>query len=208
MRRWSALLVVALLSVAMSTRPLLAQEHHGDEAHGETSHDSHDAHGGHDDHAIPWGTLLFSFANFAMFATLMARKVWPGIKQSVAERRDTIVQTMQEAAAAKADAEKLRNEWQARLANLQTEINGLREAAKKDAETERARILAAAEKTAEVIRRDAERAAAAEVRKVQQQLRAEMVGEAIKLAESTVKAGWTSNDQQNAVTEFVQRVQS
>ncbi len=191
--RWQAAAIAFTLTIADVARAFAEEGH---------------AEGRHDEHGIPWATLLFSAINFCLFALLIARKVWPGVKQAVADRRDQIVKTMQEAAEAKAEAEKAKAEWQRRLANLQSEIDALRVAAKQDAERERDRILSAAQTTAESIRRDAERAATAEVRRVQQQLRGDLVREAIQIAETTVKSGWNNGDQQRSVTEFLKQVES
>ena len=62
-------------------------------------------------------------------------------------------------------------------------------------------------KTAETIRRDAERAAAYEVRRMQAQLRAELVapGLADRLNEQA-RTQWTPADQQRFVDDFLEQV--
>ena len=111
-----------------------------------------------------------------------------------------------DAAIAKAAAERLRAEWEARLADLERTTAELRAQAQQDAERERERILAAAHAAADAIRRDAERSAAYEIRRTQQQLRAELVRQAISLAEDATRAQWTAADQQRFIADFLKQV--
>ena len=160
------------------------------------------AHGGES----PVPALLFSTINLAIFLAVLGRYVYPPVRDWVRERRTRVLHALQEAAAAKAEAEKLRAQWELRLAEVERTIEELRTQARRDAERERERILEAARKTAEKIRRDAERAAAYEVRRTQQQLRAELVRQAIRLAEESARAQWSAADQQRFVAEFIKQV--
>lgn len=150
--------------------------------------------------------LLFSTINFALFVYVLYRYAWPSVRTFLRERHDRIVQLLRDAAAAKAEAERLRTEWELRLAKVEDEIAARRQQANADAERERERILAAAYKTAETIRHDAERTAAAEVRRVQEMLRAELVHGAVQIAENATRKSWTAEDQKRAVGKFLERV--
>jgi F-type H+-transporting ATPase subunit b len=175
----------------MAASPLLAAEeaHHNGAAH----------HPG-------IGDLLFPAINFAIFVWLIWRFAAPAIRGWVRQRHDRVVRTLAEAAAAKAEAERLRAEWEERIAHLDQTIEEMRAQARLDAERERERILAAAHRTAEHIQRDAERAAANELRRVQQQLRAELVRHALAQSEDAARKQWSAEDQQRALDEFVQQV--
>ena len=84
----------------------------------------------------------------------------------------------------------------------------MRAQARQDAERERERILAAARKTAETIRRDAERAAAYEVRRTQELLRAELVRQALRARRRRKPArSWTAADQERFIADFLKQVQ-
>jgi F-type H+-transporting ATPase subunit b len=166
---------------------------------------SEEAHG-HEAGGIPWGSLLFSAINLAIFIWVLARFVMPAVRQWVHQRRDQIVNDLADAAAAKAAAERLRAEWEARLADLERTTAELRAQAQQDAERERERILAAARAAADAIRKDAERAAAYEIRRTQQQLRAELVRQAVSLAEDATRAQWTAADQQRFIADFLKQV--
>jgi F-type H+-transporting ATPase subunit b len=166
----------------------------------EAHHNGGGAHGG------GFGDLLFPTINFAIFVWMIWTYALPAMRGWVRERHDRVVRELAEAAAAKAEAERLRQEWQDRIARLDETIAQMREQARQDAQRERDRILAAALKAAEGIRRDAERAAAYEVRRAQQQLRAELVQQALALAEDTTRKQWSEQDQERAVTEFLKQV--
>ena len=155
---------------------------------------------------VPWGSLLFSTINLAIFVWVLARFVMPTVRQWVHYRRAHVIKNLEEAAAAKADAARLLAEWETRLADLERTTAELRAQAQRDAERERERILAAAHAAADAIRRDAERAAAYELRRTQQQLRAELVRRAVRLAEEATRAQWTAADQQRFLADFLKQV--
>lgn len=166
---------------------------------------SEEAHG-HAPGSVPWSSLLFSAINLAIFIWVLARFAMPTVRQWVRDRRDLVVNDLRDAAAAKAEAEHLKAEWEARLADLQHTTAELRAQAHRDAERERERILAAARAAADAIRKDAERAAAYELRRTQAQLRAELVQQAVTLAEEATRAQWTLADQQRFITDFLKQV--
>jgi F-type H+-transporting ATPase subunit b len=150
--------------------------------------------------------LVFSAVNLAIFLWIMARYAFPPVRDWVRDRRDHVVRALEEAARARAEAEELQAQWAARLAQIERTIEEMQSQARLDAERERERILAAARNTAEAIRRDAERAAAYEVRRMQQALRAELVRQATRLAEEATRAQWSAADQQRFVAEFLKQV--
>ena len=162
----------------------------------------------HHEAGIPWGTLALSTINLLIFLWVLGRFVMPTVRNWVRERRVRIVNELDDAARLKAEALQLKTEWEGRLAHLEQTIGEMRTQARQDAERERERILAAAQKTAETIRRDAERAAAYEVRRTQEQLRAELVRQALRAAEEQARSHWNAADQERFVAEFLKQVQS
>jgi F-type H+-transporting ATPase subunit b len=166
---------------------------------------SEEAH--HSEAGIPWGTLALSTINLLIFLWVLARFVLPTVRTWVQERRARVVSELEEAAKAKTEALQLKAQWETRLARLDQTIEEMRTQARHDAERERERILAAAQKTAETIRRDAERAAAYEVRRTQEQLRAELVRQALRTAEAQARRSWTAADQERFIADFLKQVQ-
>lgn len=165
-----------------------------------------DAAHGHGESGVPVVTLLASTINLLIFAWVLNRYAVPSIRQWMRDRRNQVVTDLEEAAKARGEAMRLKAEWEERIANLDQTLRQLREQARQDAERERDRILADAHKVAEAIHRDAERTIAAELRAAQSDLRAQVVREAVSVAEDEVRRTWTAADQQRFITDFVQQV--
>lgn len=165
------------------------------------------AAGGHDE-GFPLWSLIFSAINLTLFVLVLRRFALPPIRTWVRERHDRILRDLNAAADARAAAEQLKADWEARVAGLDDTLAAMRAQAQRDAEIERQRILAEAQRTAERVVRDAEQAAAAELRELQTQLRAELADRALRLAEETVRREWTDADQNRFVDEFVRQVQA
>jgi F-type H+-transporting ATPase subunit b len=161
---------------------------------------------GHGEGGIPFGTILFSTINLLIFGYIVGRSGVPLVRQWVRTRRNHIVTDLEEAAAARGEALRLKAEWEQRIATLEETIRQMREQARQDSERERERILADAHKVAEGIHRDAERTIGAELRGMRAELRAKLVHEAVRLAEAEVRKQWTPADQERVVTEFVRQV--
>jgi F-type H+-transporting ATPase subunit b len=164
----------------------------------------HDA--GHD--GVPWATLLFSSINAGLFVFILARYAWPAIRNWIAERRATIVQTLAEAERAKREAQELKQEWERRVAGFQAELDAMRQRARAEIAREREQMLAAAQRTAENIRRDADRAAEQEQRAAQAQLREEIARRALALAAERARQQLTPADHDRFISDFLQQVRS
>jgi F-type H+-transporting ATPase subunit b len=149
---------------------------------------------------------LYGAINLGIFIWLLARFAWPAVRDLVRDRRDNVVRAIAAATAAKTEALALKAEWETRLAQFNQSVEAMREQARRDAERERERILAAAHKTADAIRKDAELAAAYELRRTQELLRGELVRQAVQLAEDAARSRLTPADQQRFVAEFLKQV--
>jgi F-type H+-transporting ATPase subunit b len=137
---------------------------------------------------------------------ILGRYAGPPIRQWVRDRRNRIVAELEEAAAARGEALRLKAEWEGKVAKLDETTKQMREQARQDTERERERILADAHRVAETIQRDAERTIAAELRRMHTELRAEVVRDAVKLAEAEVRKEWSAADQRRFVSDFVKQV--
>jgi F-type H+-transporting ATPase subunit b len=180
--RRSALLLVLVPAVA------LAAEHHAAP------------------HGIPWGKLLFSTVNLAIFIAILRSFAWPGIREALSSRRAEVVDLLEKAAKAMAESEQLQRESQQRLANLDVELQEMRRQTQADIAAERERILEATRKVAETIRRDAQRAAEQEVRNAEGLLRGEVAAQALAIAERLAKQRIGANEQRRFVSEFLEQV--
>ncbi len=122
------------------------------------------------------------------------------------ERRAKIEDGIQSAGRELADAERKLADCEQRIASLDGEIDGIRSAVQRQAESERDRLLAEAHGTAERIRRDAVAAVEQEVRRARTQLRAETVDLAVQLAGELLRSQVSDADRTRLVDDFVQRI--
>lgn len=162
------------------------------------SEETHHAHEG-----IPWATLLFATVNFLLFCWILARYLLPVARDYARNRHARIVEDLEAAAKARADAEQLKAQWEARLAALDEEIKDIRAQAVADGTREREQILVAAQRTAEAIQNDARRAAAQEVRRAETELRLTVAREATALASQLLRERLDPKDQERFIAEFL-----
>ncbi|MBI4515156.1 MAG: ATP synthase F0 subunit B [Deltaproteobacteria bacterium] len=180
--------LIAALVLALPALVCASGEAHADER----------GHGG-----IPWATLAFTFVNFLIFAGLIRRYALPVVRDYARARHDRIVAELEAAAKARAEAEQLKAQCEARLASLENEIKQIRAAAAADTAREREQILAAAKKTAEMIGDDARRTAAQEVRQAEVELRQAVARQAVSIATQLVSERLTAADHERFASEFL-----
>lgn len=172
---------------------LASQEQHAAEGHGAA-------------HGVPWATLLFSLINFLLFVGVLKKFAWPAIRNAVRERRQVVLKEIEEATRARREAEKLKAEWEQRLARLGEELDQMRRQSRAELDREREQLLAAAQKVAESIRRDAERAAEQEVRNARAMLREEVARQALEVARELAAQRLSPASQEKFVSDFLGRM--
>ncbi len=158
-------------------------------------------------HGGGWGLggLFFSTVNFLIFAAILRKYALPAVRDTIRQRRDKIVQALNEAKRAKEEAEALRAEYEQKLAGLAAEQQRLQAQALEAAEREKSRILEEASRAAERLQVEARRIAQRELAEARRMLRQEVAEQAVRLATEMVTARLNQNDQrrfvQNLVTE-------
>ncbi|GFO62143.1 ATP synthase subunit b [Geomonas paludis] len=144
------------------------------------------------------------------FAALVAIAVWAlkkaDVKGTLAARREGIEKTLQEAVAAKEAAEKKFAEYSQRLDQANQEIEVISANMKREGELEKERIIAEAKDAAARIKAQAEAAAAQEVLKAKDELRAEAARLAVELAEQKIKQNIAKGDQDKLVGDYISKV--
>jgi F-type H+-transporting ATPase subunit b len=153
------------------------------------------------------GDLFFPALNFAILIAVLVYFARKPIRAFFAERRAQIQDDLKRAAALQAEAEARYAKWQRRLADLDTELEGIRAAVRERAETEREHMLADATASAERIRNEARAAVEQELRHARAQLREEASELAIELAGERLKGQVTAADRDRLFDEFIERVE-
>jgi F-type H+-transporting ATPase subunit b len=149
----------------------------------------------------------FAIVNFLIFLAIMGKLAGPGIKSMVRGRHDTIARDLREAAELRRQAEAELKQYQAKVANIDQEIETLLALIKKEAELEKARIIATAEADAKRLKLDAERQIAAEIDRARRELRRGVIEAAIAAADEVLKKNIGADDQRKMAEHYVAEVE-
>jgi F-type H+-transporting ATPase subunit b len=154
----------------------------------------------------PLYDLAMKFVNFGILAGGLFYFLRKPVSQALAQRRDGIKKELEEALAARDAAEAKYQEYKARVAALESEIQTIHADFKAEGERQKERILADAEKAAASIRRQVEAAAANEVKRATDELRSEAAALAVQLAQELLSKAYTPDDQKKAVELTIQNI--
>jgi F0F1-type ATP synthase membrane subunit b/b' len=152
--------------------------------------------------------FVFMLFNFALLLGILAWKGRPIAHQVAQERHDLIKTALDEAARLRKQAADKLAEYETRLKDADAEIKKLVDGMRADAESDKIRILAAAEASAQLMKRDAEQRIAAEIELARAQLTREVTAAAAAATEQLLRDKMTAGDQQNLVGAFIADVQS
>jgi F-type H+-transporting ATPase subunit b len=147
--------------------------------------------------------FLAAFFNFVVLALLLGRFGYPPIKEFVRARHESIAKELTEAQRLRAEAEARLKEYEAKIANLDHEIATLLQAIRAEGETERTRMIAAAEEQAQRLRRDAESTIAQDMKRARNEIEQEVVVAAITTAEKILRERITDADQRGFAERYL-----
>jgi F-type H+-transporting ATPase subunit b len=211
---WKSALAAGALTTLLAG-PVLAEEPHGAPQHGGEHGGGHGVeHGtGHhaphveffkwDSNAPPVGWLAF---DFAIFLWLLVRFAGKPLADTVASRHLAVKKAIEEAAAAKAEAEKKAAEFDARIKSLDAEVDALRAEFRKAGDATRERLAEAGKRTAERIARDAALTISAEEQRARDLLQQEAARLALDMAEKLVRERLGAGDHQKLREDFVREL--
>lgn len=166
------------------------------------------ASGGHqEDHAASPLDLVFPAINFLLFAYLIRRAGGDTVRSYLRQRRREVVQALDAAARAKAEADQVHADVRARLGQVEEEAKRLRADMRAAAELDRERRLTAARQAVGRIVSDARLGAEHEVRAAVAALRDETVRGAVVETVALLRRQIKDADQERFVGDFVQGVQ-
>jgi F-type H+-transporting ATPase subunit b len=167
----------------------------------ETGHEIHE-----EEPASP--PFVFVLFNFAILLGLLAWKGRPIARKVAEERHDLIKTALDEAARLRQQAADKLAEYESRLKAADAEIQQLVEGMRADADSEKRRIVAAAEAQAAQMKRDAELRIAAEIELARAQLTREVTAAAAAATERLLRDKLNAGDQQKLVAGFITDVQA
>lgn len=126
----------------------------------------------------------------------------------LAERRDGIQKNIESSEQLLSEAQTRLVEWSEKAAQLDAEVQGIRQAAHRSAEQEKAKIIADAEVTAERIRQNASVVAERELHLARERLRDEAADLAMELAARILREQVADADRDRLVDEFISDIES
>jgi F-type H+-transporting ATPase subunit b len=167
-----------------------------------------EGHGGRGEHVPSISGLVFPIINFLIFAFILYRYVIPAVQDALRQRREKITLALEEAKRAKEEAERLRKDYEQKLAGLAAEQEKMREQALEAAERERGRIIEEARQMAERVKNEAQQIAQREVEEARRTLRQEVANQAVRMATELLQSRLTQTDHRRFVQDFVTEVQN
>ena len=150
--------------------------------------------------------LGFRVMNFFVLLVILVKFGAKPIASGLSARRNQIKDEIEGLEAKKADAERAYKEFSAKLESVEKDVDTIVEKAVAQAEVEKVRILEAAEKSAEDIKRSAEMAIANEVTAAKRTLKVEVTEQAAVMAEELIIKNLTADDQVKIIEDYLDKV--
>ena len=150
-----------------------------------------------------WGSLAF-----LIVLGVLVKFAFPMLKKTMADRQDKIRQDLEGAEAAKAEAEREREEYRAKIQESRQEAVEILEAARGDAERVRADIISRAETEANEIKARATDDIRLATERAQADLQASVKDLSIELAEKVVERNLDPETQRALIDSYIAQVGS
>jgi F-type H+-transporting ATPase subunit b len=150
--------------------------------------------------------LFWRTVNFLALVVILVKFGAKPIMSGLSGRQQQIREELDDLTARRDEAEKSYQEFSAKLAGMEKEMELIVEKAIAQAQVEKERILADAEKAAEDIKRQAEAAVMAELEDAKRILREEVAEQAAAMAEELIVKNLTPADQVAITEQYLERV--
>ena len=176
-------------------------------AHGEAAAAGHgEAHASNPLAPAKLKDLFWRTVNFLALVIILVKFLGKPIGSALTGRQQQIKEELDGLIMRRDDAEKSYKEFEVRLAGMEQEMESVVQRAVAQAQVEKERILAEAEKAAADIKRQAEAAVQAELEDAKRLLREEVAEQAAAMAEALIIKNLTSADQVAITEQYLERV--
>lgn len=162
--------------------------------------------GGHGDSAQRTKELIWRTMNFVVLAGVLVFLMKKPLAKGLAARRQGIKDQLDDLERQKAEAQQKLSEYQQKLNQLDKEVEKIVAEYVKDGEAAKAKIIEEAKSAAEKLQAQAKKNIENEFEKARQQLRAELVNEAVAIAETVIKDNINQDDQKHIIDEYLTKV--
>ena len=150
--------------------------------------------------------LGFRVMNFIVLLIILVKFGAKPIANGLGARRTQIREEIEDLEAKKVDAERAYKEFSAKLESVEKDVETIVEKAVAQAEVEKGRIIEAAERSADDIKRSAEMAIANEVTAAKRTLKVNATEQAAAMAEELIIKNLTADDQVKIIEDYLDKV--
>ena len=151
-------------------------------------------------------SILIQAINFGLLLFILVKLLYKPLMTKMAERTEAIRSSLEEAKAARADAERERAEHATKLQASYAEAQAIRASALKEAAEEQRRLVEAARAEAARLVETARSELAQDVRRARQDLRLEVADLATTVAERLIRKSLRDEDHRRIVEDAIGRV--
>lgn len=155
---------------------------------------------------FPWASWAVSVFNLLVFLGIIYKFGGPGITEYFKNRREKLLENLDQARLLREEAEARLQEYSARLDALETERQTLLEEYHRQGEREKSRLIAEAKTQIEKMRKDAEVSIDQEIKKAVADLEQQMVTRAVERAEDLARERMDAERQRNLVDDYVREL--
>ena len=150
--------------------------------------------------------LIIQAVNFILLMVVLTKLLYKPLVAKMDERTQAIKRSLEEAQAARAEAQREREEHAARIQAAHAEAQAIRAAALKEAGEEQRRLVEAAREEADRLVVSAKAELAQDVRRARQDLRQEVSDLAVEVAERLIKKSLRDDDHRRIVDDAIARL--
>jgi len=151
-------------------------------------------------------SLIIQAVNFLILLVLLTKLLYRPLMAKMDERTQAIQQSLDEAQAARAQAQKERDEFAAKIQAAHAEAQAIRATALKDAADEQRRLVETARAEAARLVASARQEMDQDVRRARQELREEVADLAIAVSERLIKKSLNDADHRRVVDDAIARM--
>jgi F-type H+-transporting ATPase subunit b len=160
----------------------------------------------HGEHALNWADFLFRLLNFGIMLAILVWLLKKPAGNFFTSRREDIKKLLAELESKRTEAEAKGAEYQAKLAALEVETRAIVSELIMEGETEKKKIIEAAERQAVYLKEQAKLAAQQEIKAARDSLQAEVSELSVTAAETLLRKNIKAEDQQRLVRDFMTKV--
>jgi F-type H+-transporting ATPase subunit b len=151
-------------------------------------------------------SLIVQWLNFLILLVILSKLLYRPLLAKMGERTAAIKKSLEEAEAARADAERQREENEGRLRAAYAEAAAIRDQALKEAADEQRRLVEAARAEAQRLVEGARAQTESDIRRAREELRREVAELATQVAEKLVRRSLRDEDHRKIVADAIARV--